>query len=283
MGVLLITEVSAGGSVPELLAKNEAGIPVLLLDGEELTGAKQNRVLNTTILLREKSETVIPVSCTEHGRWNYRTDRFHDSDVIMAQKARANKARTVTDSLRHLRVYRSDQGKVWDDIALMSRSAGVRSETGAMRDVYRSNEESLEDFAAAFPPMEGQKGLLVFTGGAVAGFDAVSLASAYSDLHVKLVKSYAVDALIEGGEAPKRVDYARSARRFFEEIMTCNEEKYRSTGSGMDYRFEGGAAVGSALVTWERVIHMAFFKAGRARRSDRGLEPEVPHGWKQDP
>src|SRR5262245_26578294 len=59
--LLRVTELSQAGSVPELKVANEADIPVLILDGEELAGAKQNRVLNTTILLKEKFEMVIPV------------------------------------------------------------------------------------------------------------------------------------------------------------------------------------------------------------------------------
>jgi len=45
-GRFRITEVSQSGSVPRLLAINDNGSPVFLLDGEELVGAKQNRVLN---------------------------------------------------------------------------------------------------------------------------------------------------------------------------------------------------------------------------------------------
>mgnify|MGYP001485673302 CR=1 FL=1 len=66
-GTLVITEINEGGSVPELAVMNEGDLPVLLLDGEELAGAKQNRVVNTTILLKEHSKTVIPVSCVEQG------------------------------------------------------------------------------------------------------------------------------------------------------------------------------------------------------------------------
>jgi ARG and Rhodanese-Phosphatase-superfamily-associated Protein domain len=35
---------------------------VLILDGEELVGAKQNRIVNVTILVVTQSEIVIPVS-----------------------------------------------------------------------------------------------------------------------------------------------------------------------------------------------------------------------------
>jgi hypothetical protein len=50
-GWVTIGEVSDAGSVPTLVVKNNADRPVLLLDGEELLGAKQNRILNTTVLL----------------------------------------------------------------------------------------------------------------------------------------------------------------------------------------------------------------------------------------
>ena len=41
-GTARITELGAGGSVPELRFENLGETPVLLLDGEELVGAKQN-------------------------------------------------------------------------------------------------------------------------------------------------------------------------------------------------------------------------------------------------
>ncbi len=48
--VVAITEVSAEGSVPFLNFINHSGQAVLLLDGEELVGAKQNRILNLQYL-----------------------------------------------------------------------------------------------------------------------------------------------------------------------------------------------------------------------------------------
>ncbi len=42
-----ITEISEDGSVPELAFESNARARVLLVDGEELIGARQNRTLNT--------------------------------------------------------------------------------------------------------------------------------------------------------------------------------------------------------------------------------------------
>ncbi len=83
-GTFLVTEVSEGGTVPELKVINKGEKAVLLLDGEELSGAKQNRVLNATILVGGHTEVIIPVSCTEHGRWSYTSAHFADSDTMMA-------------------------------------------------------------------------------------------------------------------------------------------------------------------------------------------------------
>jgi hypothetical protein len=43
-----ITEVSEGGHVPELRLINRVKDKVLVVDGEELMGAKQNRIVKTT-------------------------------------------------------------------------------------------------------------------------------------------------------------------------------------------------------------------------------------------
>ena len=192
-GLLSVAEVDAEGSVPELKVTNAADVSVLLLDGEELMGAKQNRVLNTSILLVVKSETIIPVSCTEHGRWSYSSPAFSDSDVVMSPSLRMRKVRSVSTSLENQGDYSSNQREVWDRVARLSEAAGVRSSTGAMRDTYRARGADLDAYFRAVEAVPGQKGLLAMIGGKAVGFDVVSREDAYASLHDKLVRSYAMD------------------------------------------------------------------------------------------
>src|SRR5262245_38299954 len=63
----LVEEVTESGSVPNLLVENKGDLRVLFLDGEELIGAKQNRVLNTSVLVAAHTRIKIPVSCVEQG------------------------------------------------------------------------------------------------------------------------------------------------------------------------------------------------------------------------
>lgn len=78
-GTLQVTEVSESGSVPELTVTNNGDTKVLLIAGEQLVGAKQNRVLNVTVMIAPKSVMKIPVSCVERGRWGYRSRSFGSS------------------------------------------------------------------------------------------------------------------------------------------------------------------------------------------------------------
>ena len=59
-GTARVTEVKGGGSVPELRFENLADSPVLMVDGQELIGAKQNRVVNLTILAPGKVRSLYP-------------------------------------------------------------------------------------------------------------------------------------------------------------------------------------------------------------------------------
>ena len=68
---LSITETGEAGDVPQLAVSNPLPDDVLLYDGAELVGAKQNRILNVSVLVGAGSTLRIPVSCTEEGRWRF--------------------------------------------------------------------------------------------------------------------------------------------------------------------------------------------------------------------
>ena len=62
--------------MPEVRANNCLDKPVLILAGEEIVGAQQNRVSNTTVFIEAQTEIIIPVSCTEKGRWSSVSEEF---------------------------------------------------------------------------------------------------------------------------------------------------------------------------------------------------------------
>jgi hypothetical protein len=285
-GVLTITEVSEHGSVPELLVTNKGDHSVLLLDGEELAGAKQNRILNVSILVKPNSVTNVPVSCTEQGRWAYSSSEFHESGNVLAPRVRVQNIRSVAASSEFDRRYRSNQSAVWDSIRSLSEEARVASRTGAAADIYAAKMKDLDSYLAAFRVVPEQKGLLVFIEGKTAGLDFVSRSEAFEVLFPKLVKSYAMEAVLAGlkktegrspGDGPGEKVGAGSqggtrqktrvpaepeaggAKAFLEAVAACDEKRSKAVSQGWNHRFSGKGVIGSALVVERRPIHMAFF------------------------
>ena len=110
---VMVQEVSEAGSVPELLVENSGDTRVLFLEGEELRGAKQNRILNTSILVAPHTKTKVPVTCVEQGRWTGRisigtslkvkylpawTSRFSVSPFRITSSASAKRSGPVAGS-----------------------------------------------------------------------------------------------------------------------------------------------------------------------------------------
>jgi len=124
---------------------------------------------------------------------------------------------------------RGNQGEVWDHVAEMQHDAGVHSSTSAMKDVYDSRQDDLDEYLRAFPHLPNQRGILVFINGKATGLDMVSLESACAILNPKLVKNYAIDAHLKG--RGKEKDYEISpdkALRFLKKASGCKEERYES-------------------------------------------------------
>jgi hypothetical protein len=249
---------------------NIAEKPVLLLDGEELAGAKQNRVLNTTILLHEKSQTRIPVSCTESGRWSYSSADFAPSDIVMEKEIRARKSRSVSQSLASKAQYHSDQQEVWSGISALHSKAQSNSPTSAMADAFKVHTSRLNQAIECFPCQPSQRGLLVLVNGAVAGFDVLSRPEAYTKLHPKLLRSYLLHGLLQKPVSPppaSGLDALASAHCFLAELDTAAESKFQSIGYGWDFRLNGQLTVGSALVHEGSLIHGAFFRLDAPRQA----------------
>lgn len=266
-GEIEVREISQGGSVPELFVINNGIRNILMLDGEEFQGAKQNRVLNITVLLVAKARIVVPVSCTEKGRWHYTSSVFKDSGTLAAQSVRLSKNRSVGANLVKNRNFESDQSEIWNEIDDLSMRSKVRSSTGAMRDVFQDMEEELACYESSFPMQEGQKGVIFFRSGGVAGFEYISDSNAFRELYPRILRSYAVEAAAAGERGDETT--IEQVRIFIEKAASAKYTAGDSAGKGEDIRFLGDGVIGSALAYHEEILHAVFFSDRVSRRSGR--------------
>lgn len=258
-GTVLITEVSEGGSVPELKVTNKGSQPVLLLDGEELVGAKQNRVLNLTILVKAQTAMVIPVSCVEAGRWAARTERFASSPRAHFAAGRAERMEQVSESLRSDGQRRSDQRQVWEHISMRMADLGAFSPTSAMSDIYGQRAHALEEMKSGLRVEEDQVGAVFLVGNTLMGYELFDHPATMARLFGKLVNSYGLDALAMPSDSVP-VNPVEAASALLSDAASAQAEAFEALGAGVDVRLTGDHLTGGALVVEERVVHMSVFR-----------------------
>jgi hypothetical protein len=262
-----VSEVSDGGMVPELLFENHSPQPVLLLDGEELVGAKQNRVLNLTILAPARSTIQIPVSCVEAGRWHHNSTHFTSADAMQYSLARAARAKQVSKSLQSDGSRRSDQQKVWEDIAAKSARLNTESGTGAMRAIYEKHRDSVEHYLRAFEYHPHQTGMLYCIGKQMWGIDLLDHPAPMSRVFSRLLRGYALDA-IDVAQAPGHVPVAEQMHRFLQSVAEAPTFAAAAVGMGKDVRISGSRACGGALWADDRYVHLCAFSSDPSDGTD---------------
>jgi hypothetical protein len=254
-----VEEIGEEGTVPDIKVVNRSGEFVLLIDGEEVAGAKQNRILNTSILIRAGLEVKIPVSCTEQGRWSYRTRKFASSGHISPCFLRSMKSDMVAKSLKAKMGYRGFQDRVWNAVGAMHDMSGTSSRTGAMKEMYDQKARDLDAYVRALEALPGQIGCAVCIGDEVLSVETVSREAAYKKLHRKIIESCAMDATWRKDTAKGRPDH-EAVETFLRKIEESRESRHDAVGDGNDCRYEGDKLAGSALVADEAVVHSAFFR-----------------------
>jgi hypothetical protein len=253
-GSVTVEEVSEGGSVPNLLVSNDGDCRVLFLEGEELKGAKQNRVLNTSVLVAAHSKTPIPVSCVERGRWRYLSKHFSSGGSHSSSKMRRHLKESVLQSLKEGHGHTSDQGAVWEEVGRQMGALGATSETAAMADTYERHQDRLGEFRDKLKYVEGASGVAVAVGPQVVAVDMFDRPSTCRKVWDRLLSGVVMDAL-EAGH-PETFAGPADVEGLLTSLRAAAWEPAPAVGEGQEYRSDAvPSAHASTLALGESVIH----------------------------
>jgi hypothetical protein len=259
---LEIAETGPDGTVPELTVTNPLDEAVLLYDGEELVGAKQNRILDVSVLVAAHSKLTIPVSCVEQGRWRSVSRTFSAARHVSNTELRRAKAAALA-SLGPARG--AAQGEVWRSVRTKLDALGVASATGATRDAFVANKRPIAALESAFAAEAGQCGAVLGIGDELC-LDVVSRPEAFAVLWPKLRAGYLLDAL---GHLDGRPTRPERMVAFVDEVAETAANHRPSAGLGMDLRLHGPKVLGSGLELDGELIQLSAFTAD----SDRPARP----------
>lgn len=194
-GDIVVEEVNKSGSVNMLRVTNNSNLPVLLLEGEELMGAKQNRVLNTSVLVPKESSLLVPVSCVEQGRWSYESEKFRSSRHHSPSRLRHSLKKSVRHSLRSSMGHTSDQGDVWREVEMFQRELGVLSETKAQADTYAQYGRSLDQVREEIPYVKGATGVVAAVDGKLIALELFDRSKTLEKVWSRLLSGWYLDSL----------------------------------------------------------------------------------------
>jgi hypothetical protein len=242
---LTVSEIGTEGVVETLLVENALSELVLLYEGEELVGAKQNRIIEQTILVGPRSTLKLPAKCVERGRWAHHSQHF------------APAPRAAYPGLR--RAQREGQAAVWSDVAAKQARLGAHSPTEAAESMYVSHRGSLDEYLQALPRLDGQSGVLVGIAGTLVCLDYLSRSDVFAGLYLKLLRGYALDAI----ESPLERPLSKTAvGRFLGELELAERTRRPASGLGEQGLLEG-YVVGSELTAAGEIVALTAFP-GRA-------------------
>ncbi len=257
-----VREVSQAGMVARLAVKNRSISPAFILDGEELVGGKQARVVNSSILCPPGREIMIPVSCCEAGRWR-RTGKagFVSRKRSMPSSLKASKSLRLSQSLRESRGHDADQTSVWREIDDFSALRGVRSPTRALGDVFEADRAQIDKIVRSVSVRSDQVGIAAFHGKRLLALEVFSSARLYSEVNATLLHSFATDVLMRRNqpvEAPASY-CGTSLLAFASQVIGGELSEHGSPGLGTDVRVTGALGQANALVFDDELIHLSVF------------------------
>jgi len=268
-GSFKVTEVSEGGSVPFLRAENRGANPVLILDGEELVGGKQNRIVNASLIILPGKIIDIPVSCMEAGRWNRQREDFAAGEAVFRAKSRAVQKASVTSSLRREGSYRSDQGAVWDEVSDSLAEMRAPSATSDFRAGRAKVAQQLDSFAEAIRSFDHQVGAIFLSKHGILGLELLATPELFDRCLRKIVRSFAFEVLADEDLSSVLRDPAAA---WWEKVQQAHLSRRSSPGAGEDLRIEMPDLIGSGLLWNDALAHFSCFPGSTSSTEDRGYD-----------
>lgn len=243
MGLVEVKECETS-TVNTLIVKNHAVTPLILIDGEEIVGGDQNRIVNSTILIEAKNEMKIPVSCNEKGKWTYKSE-FKQSNYIANYNTRKAKEFASRDS-------KSYQDVIWSSINQLEVENEFASPTSAMQESYDHLKIDHNKIIQKFEIKDGQNGVLVIVNGEIRGFELFLNPEIYMEFHEKILKSYLIDSKIENRTFTVDTDVAKD---IITKALDSPFEKREGIGLEDAFEFENSAGIGTIYTYQDQIIH----------------------------
>jgi hypothetical protein len=251
--------------VPELQVHNPTNRDLLIPAGRILSGGRQTRVVNVSIVVPAGATIIIPVSCVEAGRWSGRSG-FYNSGRQASRRMRVAKQRSVKANVDRHQSKRSAQGEVWSTISTELNSRGVNHDDSLFLGVDEDLNRRVDRIAVVRELIDtgvqpDQVGVAVAHGDKILGVEVFPNAAALRESWEAIVRAAVLDA-DEFEHTPADTDAARgiaALEKFLAQVAATEGTLSDGVGRGTEVHVETPAYVAHGLrVDGELVYCNAF-------------------------
>ena len=196
-GKFKIAELEEGASVNSLAVHNDTDKHVVMLAGEMIRGAKQDRIISYDTVIPPGGKFDVDAFCVEAGRWTEVSEHFtHKKEMAPA-------------SVRATAQGKQDQGQVWAEVSKVNADRGTVTGTDALTASYDDPEfqADVKKYEKALADLAKKRevvGVLVVAEGKVKAGDVFANHDLFVAIWPQLLTSYAMDAALAGdlGDIP---------------------------------------------------------------------------------
>jgi len=225
---------------------NHGDTPILMLDGEEIIGSLQNRIVADSAFVTAHSTSNIPVICAEEGRWS-------ELGTFKTGYCSYPGLRAILS--RHGKRKNGVQKRVWKEIERKLTVTKTLSTTSSMHDVYSNLDDEITRYVEDFRGLNHSTvGFIGVAGGGILGCDIFSNPRMYRLFEHKLVRSYALDAI----EHRKSSGSTANTMGFLQDISNSLEAK-KFPQKIHHFTLKGQIFSGQGVSHQNRIIHLSAF------------------------
>ncbi|MEO0094849.1 MAG: DUF6569 family protein [candidate division WOR-3 bacterium] len=232
--------------VNKIVFDNKGDSPVLMIDGEEITGSMQNRIIAQSFIAEPHSRSQIPVICAEEKRWEeiggFRTG-YCSYPRIRSILASSDSKKTDT------------QHQVWKEIDRKLTITRTKSKTSSMHEIFDNLNDEIERYVEGFEGLNHNTvGFLGVAGNTILGCDIFASSEIYHKFEKKLLRSYALDAI----EYQQIRGNCPDVKNFFDKLIKTITENELKQKPG-NRRIKGRKLVGQMVFYKNAPVHISAF------------------------
>ena len=248
-----------GGVVQELLARNKAPRPVVIIEGETLVGARQNRIVAHTVVVGPGREVVVPVGCMEQGRWHFTSAGFASGASPSEWKVRREIKSSVMKRRSEGHPAALNQSALWDRVEQELVSASVESSTADYHELVSRRMGEAESRLSGVRPVEGQVGLLALSDGLLVAIDLVGSAATWGHLAERALRSLLPAASDPEASASRVGARRQSAKEWLEVLGAARIARRPAIDLGDDFELAADGLIGSGVWLDGHPAHLSVF------------------------